>query len=604
MTSAAQTKLIFDLVSVILKDLYSAGKDAVHISYNKWTNRKNISQLVNKLHNYEKVKTIWQRDKEVTLSEFYYPSKVHFDRSKHDAQTINSLNDIPKNASYVIEGTVGQGKSIFLRYLCIQELSSLSSERIPIFLELRKLESSCPLKDALYTVFKNLGFEINDHLFDYYAKSGKIVILLDGFDELDETITRSTINQIEDWVERYEACQFIITTRPNSDISQSRHLKTITLASLSEKDFKPFLVKIGVRGPAINALLLAIKNSSNKIQGLLKTPLLLTLLVLVYQAEQEIPSELPDFFDKLFTTVFSKHDRTKPGYIRKHRTGLSESKFEALFKAFCFYVMRNNYSTSLSKEQFSNSYQEAASFTSNTCDESHFKYDVTKSVCLMQEEGFNIVFIHKSILDYFSASFLKNRTDQQAKAFYQQFHTRREAYYIWKYTLQFLSKIDTYRFYKYCTLPILKLAIERFQITNEITEDNFNIAFEEIFKSIEVAYTPEKNEEAKNIAYFKYNSKYFIYHDIEMSCASDVFSCIPESMKTINEIMDAYNCSAALSEEGNYTVMAYNKIADELKEKCKPKIITGLEKLKKEYLRQSTFVESEDAKTELIIDGF
>jgi hypothetical protein len=81
---------------------------------------------------YEQVKTIWQREKKVKLSKFYYPAKVSFDTGI--TKTASTLKDIPQTGGVVIQGTVGQGRSVLLRYLCIQELSSHASGRIPVFL--------------------------------------------------------------------------------------------------------------------------------------------------------------------------------------------------------------------------------------------------------------------------------------------------------------------------------------------------------------------------------------------------------------------------------------------------------------------------------------
>lgn len=88
------------------------------------------------LHSITKVKTLWNIEREVSLYEFYYPATLDFPEAQR--KPIASLGELGERQNFVIQGTAGQGKSIFLRYLCGQELSAQqSSGRMPIFVELR-----------------------------------------------------------------------------------------------------------------------------------------------------------------------------------------------------------------------------------------------------------------------------------------------------------------------------------------------------------------------------------------------------------------------------------------------------------------------------------
>src|SRR5262249_28468935 len=146
---------------------------------NKWRTATNISQLYKRIETVQKIKTIWQVDKEVKLMTFYYPSKLIIDDTPKE---ITAIKQIPAPGNFVIQGTVGQGKSIFLRYLSIRELAQ--SQRIPIFAELRRVDET-GLIAFLRAQLKWLGFEMDDDMFDFYAGSGKMILLLDGFDELE-----------------------------------------------------------------------------------------------------------------------------------------------------------------------------------------------------------------------------------------------------------------------------------------------------------------------------------------------------------------------------------------------------------------------------------
>lgn len=451
----------FSVLSAPLKDLYESGKSQFKDKLSKWNNSRNVKSLANKVSAYEQIKTIWQRDKKVKLSSFYYPSKITFQTGI--TKQISSLKDLPTIGSLVIQGTVGQGKSVFLRYLCIRELSTQASGRIPVFVELRKLGADFTIKDALHDTLRILGFEVSDELFNYYAGSGKLVILLDSFDEIDESLVNGVITQLENWCMKHPKIQFIVTSRPGGEIQKSNFFSVLMLAPLGEDDHKPFLVKIGVKGKELDSLMRAIDKSPLEIKGFLTSPLLLTLLVLVYQSEQVIPNELPEFFQLLFTTVFTRHDRSKPAFNRKHKSGLNERRLERLFEAFCFSILRNKFSLALKSEQFDVAFSEAIKFSGEQCELDGFKHDIVKVACLLQEDGIYTTFVHKSLLDYFPAAFIKNCTDEQSKKIYKSIKSHWKT---WRQVLQFLSQIDRFRFTRYFAIPTLEELLGEFGITD------------------------------------------------------------------------------------------------------------------------------------------
>lgn len=464
--SSFETAVAVRVISSVLNDLYIAGKARFEMPLSKWKNKTPQRTLVNKVASTEKVKTFWQKDKEVPLTTFYYPSKVSYPDSL--PKPYRSLRDFPKTGNFVIQGTVGQGKSIFLRYLCVQELKENGSGRIPIFIELRTITSR-GLKDAIINGFDRLGFVIDEDLFDFYANSGKIVLLLDAFDELDEGLVSSVTNQLENLVEKYDSLQVFVTSRPGSAIQNSRHFRVMHLARLEKSDQKPFLERIGVSETEIERILNSISKSSTEIAGLLTTPLIMTLLVVVYNSENTIPTDLPEFYEKLFQTLFSKHDTSKPGYIRAHKSGLGERKLQQLFEAFCFSTLRNKKTTKLTNEDFNILFDYALKFVDTPCSIEGFRHDITRVACLLIEDGFEFYFLHKSVLEFYAALFIKGRNEEWANKFYSRL-VDNEQWRLWSQVLSFLSTIDRYRYIKYFALPSINEAIKYFNLPEDIEQ--------------------------------------------------------------------------------------------------------------------------------------
>lgn len=446
-----------------LVDLYKSGKEKFSKQLSRWQGAQAHKQLAQKIAVAEKVKTFWRSDKSVALSRFYYPNKVRFGRSAKPI-SVASLSDLPREGSYVIQGTIGQGKSIFLRHLCVQELSETGTRRIPILIELRLL-SAGGLYDEIKSTLKTFGFDSSEDLIDFYLRSGRVVLLLDAFDELDESLIKNTVAEIDRLAATYDQLQIFVTARPQSAIEHSRHFQVVRLVPLAPADHEPFLRRIGLESHEIKKLLNATRAGSGRVYSLLTTPLILTLLVVVYQSEQSIPEELSDFFQKLFQTLFSKHDSAKPGFRRKHKSGLSERKLQQLFQGFCFAVLQLKLKTTLKQSQFENCFDRGSSYTGVSCELDGFKHDVVKVACLMIEEGYDIQFLHKSVLEFFAACFVAERAEDVARGFYQQLLSQN--WYQWTQVLSFLSQIDRYRFLKYFEIP----CIDQMLLTLGLTSD-------------------------------------------------------------------------------------------------------------------------------------
>lgn len=589
MVTPAEVSASITALSAPLKDLYESGKHQFKDKLSKWNNSRNIKSLASKVSAYEQIKTIWQREKKVKLSSFYYPSKIAFQTGI--TKQISSLKDLPSTGGLVIQGTVGQGKSVFLRYLCIKELSSQASGRIPVLVELRKLEPEFPLNKALYSALETLGFEVSDELFDYYAESGKLVVLLDGFDEIEEKLVNGVITRLELWSQKYPQMQFIITSRPGGEIQKSSFFNVLTLASLTSDDHRPFLAKIGVKGKELDALMSAIEKSPVEIQGFLTTPLLLTLLVLVYQSERVIPNELSEFFQLLFTTVFTRHDRSKPAFNRKHKSNLNERKLEKLFEAFCYSILRRRYSLVLKPDQFEESFTDAIKFSGEQCELEGFRHDIVKVACLLQEDGLYTTFVHKSLLDYFPAAFIKNCTDEQSKKIYDAIRLH---WKMWRQVLQFLSQIDRYRFSIYFAIPTIE------QLLSEIGVTDNNIATGTVDRLIEMLLTNETcfgfvlNKETG-----KYQNRGFgPYHEIESYFIPygilSPFNIWPPHME-LDQITGRFTVKEVNGEQ-HFEVYWKDVVKPDQFDELKKRITNNLSNLIDELAEHRAYVEQENEK--------
>lgn len=327
----------------------------------------------------------------------------------------------------------------------MQEIVSNDAKSLPIFLELRTLTNKLGLIEAINAQLANCDIDIDDETFQFLCKSGRISFLLDGFDELDESLVKETLQLLTSYGTKFPELQILVTSRPGNEIQKCTFFKTVRIAGLKEADYSPFLQKLKLSTVNVAQIKEAIRKSPSKVSELITTPLMLTLVVMVYQTDKEIPDTLPEFFDHLFRVVFKQHDKLKESFSRKHHSGLSERRLQELFEAFCFMAMQYGFTRSLSYDQFKVSFDQALLYSENcNCELETFKKDLTTVACLMLEEGLDTTtFLHKSIMEYYAAAFIAHSTDEVATMFYSRVH---ESSRQWWEVLSFLKNIDQYRF--------------------------------------------------------------------------------------------------------------------------------------------------------------
>ena len=210
LASTAGIILAKDLFKKLTTDIYNLVRERTGKAIKQFETNTQIANIYRRIDNIRMVKTIWQIDKPVNLTDFYCSSHVILDKKR---KKIVKIDDLGNENHILIQGIAGQGKSIFLRYLCSIEL--IDSKRIPLFLELRRISKEFSIMDRIFKTFESLGITINDDIFQVLAESGKVLLLLDAFDEIPEDLKALVLTDIEDLAQKYEKLKIIVTSRPH-----------------------------------------------------------------------------------------------------------------------------------------------------------------------------------------------------------------------------------------------------------------------------------------------------------------------------------------------------------------------------------------------------
>lgn len=439
------------------------GKTSVAIKNRKIEN--SLQGLSEKIIDVAKVKTIYKNDSSIDLHEFYIPTRV-----KNVNIQINKIIDIDEK-NIVLEGTVGQGKSIFMRYLTYQE--ARLGKRIPIFLELRKLETNQSLEDAVSSTIAEWIPIFSKKNFHVLAESGNLVLFLDGFDEVSRDKIKGFLNEIERWHRYYPKMQMIISSRPGDDIQNINAFKVSQLDPYKYPEQKALIDKLVQEADVRNILKESIEESNSEIKGLLTTPLMVTLYVMIYRASSELPKTQSEFYKNIFSILSTRHDKTKPGYKREFNSSLDEVKLQEIFEHFCF--------TSFRKDELIFSYPRVIEIVSAYIKNKNIKseagdilQDFSKVVCLLPVDGLNYTFVHKSIQEYFCASFIIKKSESFKKRFYSDYLNNFMVFSNMKTVIDFLKDGDRYSYNNFYYIPLLEEYIRVFDIneySNKVVEN-------------------------------------------------------------------------------------------------------------------------------------
>lgn len=405
---------------------------------------RKVKELHTRLWQIQRVKTIWNTDRALSLGSIFYPVDARIVGETYESiRNIQGIDDL-LHARCIIYGTAGQGKSILVKYLVGREIKS--GKRIPLLCELRDV-GDLSLEDYLIQRFSLLlGINSDAEVFSAFAISGKISFLLDGFDEIESSKVQSALHEIDALAFKYPEAKILLTSRPDAECRSLAGFGAAYVRPLAAADLFPFFKKITKDSDFSDKIVKAIEGSPLGIRSLVTTPLLATLLAISYRAAHKIPLEFSEFYEELFQVLLVRHDAAKLGWRRKRESGLTDRQIQQVFEAFCFAVRRQK-SLSVGVEKSLDLIDEACKNLQFNLDAQAYLNDVRRITCLVLQDGKKIEYVHASVAHYFAARYIRSRPESIAGSFYDQVLDLR--WHEWVEELRFLRQIDSHRFNRY-----------------------------------------------------------------------------------------------------------------------------------------------------------
>jgi|GEM_PF-3382753 len=365
------------------------------------------NQAHEKLVDLAQVRTINEFDRSVSLYDFYVPPQVTGIESKNTF-TVRSLNDFFTPKKILISGIVGQGKSILMKNLAIQE--SYKCEKFPIFIELRDLDENENLEKFVgRSICDLLGLE-STKLHSYLLKEGKVILFFDGFDEVKTNEMGRVVKEFERLGKKFPNLKFIVSSRPEDTIEKSTIFSKYIINKLDLQGQVSIIEKLTDQDFLKNNLIDNLKKTNKDIQGVLVTPLMVNFYYYLYKTEQIKATDITLFYNQLFDLTLRKHDGTKLIYERSYVTGLDTRKLQSVFECLCFLTCKEK-TFFLNEYKFIDLVSTAIHFEKLDCAVNDLIRDLTTGICFIYREGQTYAFLHTSIPEFFAAKFVLRHVD-------------------------------------------------------------------------------------------------------------------------------------------------------------------------------------------------
>lgn len=407
-TASAISTLVNETVVPIVRSIKSLGADLsaktqviLETCFTEYTTRC--------YERYSKTKTILYRERPVELKKYYV--RTDLESGGISIRDSTFMANLHKTKRAVISGTAGSGKSTFCKSVFIDSIEKKEGI-FPVFLELRHInqENEVMLFDFITSSLSKIERSFTTKHLDYALKSGKILLILDGFDEIDVSKREKVEKDLLEISNKYHKLSIIVSSRIDSRFESWEEFQYYEIKPLDKTKAIALIKKLEydeeVKHKFISALNERLYHSHTSFAG---NPLLLTMMLLTFEQIAEIPNKMHLFYEQAFLTLFNKHDAFKSLYRRKSFSGLPIDEFKKVLSVFCaISYLKNIYSFT----------ETTAIKLLKTAIESEQKElnpelllrDLLENVCIMQRDGVEYTFTHRSFQEYFSAIFAANFT--------------------------------------------------------------------------------------------------------------------------------------------------------------------------------------------------
>lgn len=404
----SEGKFAADFISANLEKIISIGK----ITYGKVDASVQINlktaykdYLTKTRLKYSKAKSFFIRNQPVELYSYYVPTGISCGNRRIDKPSFLECTEFTNHI--VITGTGGAGKSVLIRHLFLDCIAN--KHFAPVLIELRDLNSyEKSLDEFIKDTLDTFGFNVSGPYINKAKEAGHFCFFFDGADEVTPKLKAKVMKQILTLSKHYPQCPIFISSRPDDVLDGIEDFSTFKMLPLELDDALNLVAKLPCEEITKNNFSKDLSSGLfEKHKSFLSNPLLLSIMLLTYGENAEIPSKLSIFYNQAYEALFHKHDANKELYSRKRLTSLDIQDFSKLFALFCLQTYEKRL-FKMPRTQCIEFIEKSISILGLKIKPEDYLGDLLSAACLLIEDGLEITFSHRSFQEYFVALQISN----------------------------------------------------------------------------------------------------------------------------------------------------------------------------------------------------
>jgi energy-coupling factor transporter ATP-binding protein EcfA2 len=272
---------------------------------------------------YQKLNIPFRPHRPLEMREIYVSLRA-FQAS--DRSLIEAENAVQKYRRLVVKGAPGSGKSMLLKYLALLysegRFKNLLDRPVPILLELNRLNEANltveKLEQQLVEACDRHNFPKANRFVSQSLKDGRLLLLLDGLDEVSSGVRAHVVRCLKDFLEleKYKKCRVIISCRTavyNNEFVDITE-ETLEIDEFSDQQMRRFLQAWKSQMPPDKSVEELIQNlrAKPKIMPLARNPLLLTIIAYLYtDTPFVLPHSRAEFYTKATDVLLELRDQER-----------------------------------------------------------------------------------------------------------------------------------------------------------------------------------------------------------------------------------------------------------------------------------------------------
>ena len=421
---------------------------------------------------YSTVKTLLYKNEGKFLYDFY--EHVYLDDNNSDLiETTNTELIFEKTSNVILTGTGGIGKSMLVKHVFVNQIQQATS--IPIFIELKSLNdfefSENELVDFIYQEVRNHHLNLVKEYFTGTLDAGRYTIIFDGLDEVNPTKRSWLDEEIKKFVTLYNNNRYILSSRPSEEFIGWNQFSEYGIKKLNKNQALALINKLNYDDRVKRRFYRELKSYLyDTHKSFASIPLLLTIMLMTYEAGASIPNNLTDFYNQAFYTLYQRHDASKSGYKRELKAKLTPEEFRNILAYIglkTFFEGKVDFDRT-TLDDIITKYCLKNNLELKTND---IVYDATHSACMMLQEGVSLKFSHRSFQEYFAAVGVNQLDDKlQKQILIKWSEADRNNITAHRTFMNALFTIQKERTFKNLCIPIIESMDEKYKRMGDISE--------------------------------------------------------------------------------------------------------------------------------------